>query len=68
MELSTETELTQEQRAELKIHELAAAIENNYQLRKVVGNAVIGLRKAVYEQIVPHLSFKPLPYKKLMQR
>lgn len=63
----TEKELTEQQQADLRIHELAAKIKDEKQLQAIIKNAIYGLRRSVYDQIVPHLNFKPRPYRKLMR-
>jgi hypothetical protein len=64
---STETQLTPQQEAELRIHELAQKIKDETHLRKILLTAKIGLRRGVYEQIVPHLKFVPRSFRKLMK-
>ena len=65
--METEQQLNEEQAAELRIHELAQQIHGNSKLRKIVKSARFGLRAQVYNEIVPHLNFKPLPFSKLVR-
>jgi hypothetical protein len=62
----TEQPLTDEQQAELRIHELAQFIQNEKQLRAILKTGKIGLRKSIYEKLLPHLSFVPCSYRELM--
>jgi hypothetical protein len=48
--------------AQAKLKILASKIRNNDQFRNILQQSAINLRKAVYEEIKPHLRFKPLPY------
>jgi hypothetical protein len=63
----TEQPLNEHQEATLRIHELAAKIKDEKQLQAILKTAIYGLRRGVYDQLVPHLSFKPRPYRKLMR-
>ena len=63
----TEQPLTEQQEAELRIHELAAKIKDEKQLQAILKTTILGLRRGVYNQLLPHLSFKPRPYRKLMR-
>jgi hypothetical protein len=65
--METEQALTEEQAAELRIHELAQKIRDEEHLRFILRQSKIGLRRQVYEQIVPHLKFSPRSYRKLMK-
>lgn len=63
----TDCELTEQEACDVRIAELARQIKDEKQLRKILLTAQIGLRKGVYLQILPHLSFKPREYRKLMR-
>ena len=68
MELpANDTQATEEEQAQARIAELASNIKDEKQLRQILETAVIGLRRSVYNQIVPHLAFTPKPYRKLMR-
>lgn len=67
MESQTEQPLTEQQEAEFRIHELAAKIRDEKHLRAILMTAILGLRPKVYKQLVPHLSFTPRPFRKLMR-
>jgi hypothetical protein len=58
-----ETELTTEQAFILgRMVRLAPKIRNNKQLRQIIRDIDASQRKALYDLLKPHLSFKPLPY------
>lgn len=63
----TDGELTEQQAADLRIHELAGRIKDEKQLRAILVTTVLGLRRGVYNKLAPHLSFKPRPYRKLIR-
>jgi hypothetical protein len=63
----TEAGLTEQQAADLRIHELAGRIKDEKQLRAILVTTVLGLRRGVYNKLVPHLSFKPRTFRKLMR-
>jgi hypothetical protein len=62
-----DTMSTEEELAQTQIADLAAQIKDEKQLRSILLAAHIGLRWGVYNQIVPHLTFKPREYRKLMK-
>jgi hypothetical protein len=51
--------ITDEQK---EMRRLAAQIRDNKQLRHILKSAKPELRKLVYEEMKPHLSFTPKPY------
>lgn len=63
----TDTISTEEEQALARVAMFAARVKDNKQLRSIVGTAQLGLQRQVYAQIVPHLSFKPQTFRKLMR-
>lgn len=66
-EVINDTESSEEDKAQLLIADLASRIKDDKQLRSVLLAAHIGMRQGVYHQILPHLSFTPRSYRKLMR-
>ena len=63
----TDNQSSEEDQAQARIAYLASLIRDEKQLRQVVGSAQLGLRKGVYDQLLPHLSFTPRTFRKLMR-
>jgi hypothetical protein len=62
-----DTQSSEEDRAQVRIAYLASLIHDEKQLRQVVNSAQLGLQRGVYNQLLPHLSFKPRNFRKLMR-
>ena len=62
-----DTQSTKEELEQVQIQEMAKLIKNDKQLKRIVMAARPDMRQLVYEQIVPHLSFKPRVYRQLMR-
>ena len=54
--------MTEDEKRLERIRILAGDVQNNQQLRRIIRNARPGLRRHVYNMIVPHLNFIPKPY------
>ena len=68
MELpANDTQSSEEDQAQVRIAYLASLIHDEKQLRNIVGSAQLGLQRGVYNQLVPHLSFTPRTFRKLMR-
>jgi len=52
---------------EAVIAELSSKIKDEKELRRILLSATLGLRKGVYNNILPHLTFKPRSFRKLMR-
>jgi hypothetical protein len=65
--LTNDTVSTEEEQALARIVMFSSRVKDNKQLRSIIDTAQIGLQRQVYAQIVPHLSFKPQSFRKLMR-
>ena len=58
---------TKQELEQVQIQEMAKLIKNEKQLKKIILAARADMRQLVYEQIVPHLKFKPRVYRMLIR-